>query len=127
MFNRCGNIGIGTDIELIRRFESYAIGDSDTFLKKIFTDEELKYCFAKDNPAPHMAARFVGKEAVIKALYGIDIKDVFYKDIEILNTSSGVPYVLLNSYGNIIFKISLSHTNENAIAFVMAMEITENE
>lgn len=128
LFDKSVNIGIGTDIESISRFKRYTIGDSDKILKTIFTDGELEYCFSKDYPAPHLAARFVGKEAVIKALHGIDVKDVFYKDIEILNSSSGVPYVLLNNINdNIVFKISLSHSKENAIAFVMAMEITENE
>lgn len=122
------NIGTGTDIESIERFNNYSLSDDAGFLKSIFSEEELNYCFSKDYPAPHLAARFVGKESVIKALYSIGIEDVFYKDIEILNMANGVPYVNLNNiYSNIQFKISLSHSKDNAIAFVIAMEMMENE
>ena len=122
------NFSVGTDIELISRFNDYNLSDDSKFLRSIFSEKELDYCFSKDNPASHLAAKFVGKEAVIKALYGINIEDVFYNNINILNRPNGVPYVSLNgTYDNIAFKISLSHSKENAIAFVIAMELTKHE
>ena len=127
-FSEIVNMGVGTDIESVNRFKDIVIRDNDKFLNKIFTGDELNYCFSKDEPSPHLAARFAGKEAVIKALYSIDIKDVFYKDIEILNSETGVPCASLkDTYDNIHIKISLSHSKEWAIAFVMAMEMNDNE
>lgn len=126
-FKEIVNIGIGTDIESVNRFKSVTIKDNSKLLHKIFNEEELNYCFSKDEPSSHLAARFVGKEAVIKALYSIDIKDVFYKDIKILNSENGVPYASLNNYDNIHIIISLSHSKEWAIAFVVAMEMNDNE
>jgi holo-[acyl-carrier protein] synthase len=90
------NLGIGTDIEPVTRFAKYSPVDDSEFLRSIFSEKELKYCFSKENPAHHLAARFVGKESTIKALYSMGIEDVFYKDIEILNKPNGAPYIRLN-------------------------------
>ena len=59
--------GAGTDIETIDRFRKFK-NRNDSFLKKVFTSEELKYCFSHQDAAPHLAVRFSGKEAMIKAL-----------------------------------------------------------
>ncbi|OBZ34805.1 MULTISPECIES: holo-ACP synthase [Methanohalophilus] len=77
------NIGIGVDIDDISRFEE--IKGNKPFLMKFLSTQELKYCYSKTDPTPHIAVRFVGKEAVIKALYNIGICDVFFKDVHILN------------------------------------------
>tara|TARA_Y100001973_G_C5208104_1_gene343173 strand:+ start:7620 stop:7964 length:345 start_codon:yes stop_codon:yes gene_type:complete len=107
-------IGIGTDIEKINRFESNL--DNKSFLNKIFTDSELKYCMNNLKPAEHLTARFAGKEATIKAYYSLFSEFLKYKDIEILNDNDGVPILYINK--NINTRISLSHTDDNAMAFV---------
>jgi holo-[acyl-carrier protein] synthase len=127
-YSNLASFGVGTDIEAIERFNNYTLSDDSNFLRSIFSESELEYCFSKESPANHLAVRFVGKESVIKALYSIGIENVFYRDIEILNKSNGVPYIKLDDmYKNIQFQISLSHSKENAIAFVIAMEVTDNE
>ena len=73
------DIELGTDIQLIEDFKKV----NRNFLEKIFTEREIAYCSKKKNKAQHLAARFAGKEAVIKALYCFGEK-LFYKDIEIL-------------------------------------------
>jgi len=62
------NIGIGTDIENIDRFEKLDIAENNSFLNKIFSKNELEYCFSRKKATPHLAVRFSGKEAIIKAL-----------------------------------------------------------
>ena len=42
-------IGLGIDIEEISRFQNKP--KDSTFLKKIFTKNELEYCFKKKDPA----------------------------------------------------------------------------
>ncbi len=113
------DIGIGTDIEEIRRFENNKDPSFSAFLKKNFTRIELDYCLSKDTPAPHLAARFAGKEAVIKALSSLNITHTFYPDIEITNNEKGVPSVRINTEHNekLIVKISLSHSSGMALAF----------
>ena len=105
-------IGIGTDIEKVNRFESEL--NNKSFLSKIFTVNELDYCFNKIKPAEHLTARFAGKEAVIKAYYSLFNKFLKHQDIEILNNKDGEPILNLD----IDSRISLSHTNGNAVAFV---------
>jgi len=113
------NIGIGTDIVEIKRFENLTDDIFSAFLAKNFTQNELDYCLSKKAPAPHLAARFAGKEAVIKALYSLNIIHLFYPSIEILNDDLGVPYVRINTdkTENLVIKISLSHSAEMALAF----------
>lgn len=115
--------GIGIDCIEISRF------NDDFFSKKkminnIFTDNEKKYCFSKAIPSQHLAARFAAKEAVIKALNQSKKGKLFFKDIEILNNDSSVPFVnLLNGKKNKInILLSLSHSDTMAIAFVIIFE-----
>ena len=107
-------IGIGTDIEKVNRFESNL--NNKLFLNKIFTKNELDYCFKSIKPAEHLTARFAGKEATIKAYFSLSNKFLNYKEIEILNGGDGEPILNLNK--NVNCKMSLSHTKDDAIAFV---------
>lgn len=113
--------GIGIDCEEITRFKE--IGLEKKFLDKVLTKKEIRYCMAKPNPSQHIAVRFAGKEAVIKALNSID-KQLFFNEIEILNDKKGVPYVnILNNKINkkLNIKISLSHSRNNAVAVAVAV------
>jgi len=113
------DIGIGTDIVEIHRFEDLRDKAFSAFLSKNFTRNELDYCLSKEKPAPHLAARFAGKEAVIKALYSLGITHIFFPAIEILNNDLGVPYVRINTdkTEKLTIKISLSHSSGMALAF----------
>lgn len=119
-------IGIGTDIEQVGRFENLHDLSFAAFLKKNFSKNELDYCLSKDAPAPHLAARFAGKEAVIKALSSLNFTDIFYPSIEIINNECGVPCVRINTDCNkkMHIKLSLSHNLEMALAFcIIVLEI----
>ncbi len=107
---------IGIDIEEVKRFENKTIDNSSDFLKRIYTVKELEYCFSKKIAAQSLCARYCAKEAVVKALSDLKITDVYYSDIEILNTNKGVPQVKINKYPDIKVKVSLSHTKKYACA-----------
>jgi len=108
---------IGVDCEEVGRFREKA--NDKAFLKKIYTEREVHYCESKPNPEQHLAARFAGKEAVIKALQGLNM-EVAFSQIEILNDNKGRPYVKIQNLKNLEVKISLTHTRELAIAFALA-------
>ncbi len=112
---------VGTDIVSIHRFQEFASDIGHPTLKKIFTQAELDYCFSKDAVEPHLAARFAGKEATIKALCSRNIRDVWYTDIEITNRQNGAPIVMLkeSKYKNLELEISLAHCEDKATAFVV--------
>jgi holo-[acyl-carrier protein] synthase len=113
-------IGIGVDIEKIDRFAKLTRDLDVSFLNRMFTEKEQNYCFSYKTAGPHLAARYAGKEAVIKALTELNrAKDVFYKDIEILNNERKVPVasILKESCDDLKINISFSHTEDMAIAF----------
>ncbi len=110
------NISIGTDIEEIERFNNKSKDTDKNFLNRIFTQKELDYCYSKKVYAPSLCARFCAKEAVVKALSALNIHDVFYGDIEILNNDCGMPFASISKYPDIKVKISLSHSKKYAQA-----------
>ena len=114
-------ISIGTDIVSISRFREFARDRSHPALRKIFTPAELDYCFSKDDVEVHLAARFAGKEAIIKALNSRNIDTVWYTDIEITNNEKGVPSVMIKKEisGSPELKISLAHCEDKAIAYAL--------
>ena len=120
------NIRIGTDIIEISRIKK-SIEDTDNkFIERVYTNKEIEYCESKKSQKyQHYAVRFAGKEAVFKAISSM-LKNKFeidWKDIEILNDSSGRPYVnILKSKisDKINIDISLSHCKEYAVANVIA-------
>ncbi len=113
---KISEFSIGTDIEEIARFKDKTLKNDKHFLSSIFTEKELEYCFSKGVPSQHLCARFCGKESVIKALYTLNVENVYLKDIEILNKENGVPYVNIKKYPKLNVKISLSHSKKYATA-----------
>ena len=114
-------VGIGVDIEDISRFQGLTVEKDASFLNKLFTEKELNYCFSAGNPAEHLAARYAGKEAIIKALSQLERFEADYRDIEIVNDKMGIPgaRVLKEGFAVLDILLSLSHSQETAIAFTI--------
>lgn len=129
MMKWSNNVGIGTDIESIERFEKLDYVHNSSFLNRIFTKNELEYCFSKGRAAPHLAARYAGKESIAKALTSMGKTHVSYKAIEILNNENGVPTVRINNLGfrNLLAYVSLSHCKDKAIAFAVLIDVNHKE
>ncbi len=114
---------IGIDIIEITRIERAMSRWGERFLHRIYTEPELRLCRQKP---PSLAIRFAGKEAVMKAL-GTGIKGISWREIEILAEPSGKPLVHLSGkaqdkaddLGLDTLDISLSHSKEYAVAFVV--------
>ena len=112
---------IGVDIIEIKRIEEAIQHFGSSFLERTYTAREIE-CYKEKLPS--LAARFSGKEAVIKAL---DAPGISPRDIEILSAPDGKPLITL--YGRAREKaeklglagldISLSHSREYAVAFVV--------
>lgn len=103
-------IGIGTDIIEINRCKDLLLKDKG----KIFTKYECEYLNKKNN-SESIAGLFCAKEACIKALGG----GYFLKDIEILHTDLGAPFI--KNINDKKFLISISHCKDYATATVIAM------
>ena len=124
------NFSVGVDIESVIKFRNLNKVKSKKFLSKIFTKKEVDYCFSKQHPDQHLAARFVGKEAVIKALKSVGIKGQLIQlgNIEITNNAEGVPSVTFryeenakdkNIIDNAKIVVSLSHCEDKAMAVAL--------
>ena len=117
----CASIFTGVDIVTISRFRTPTT-QKQSFLNLCFTPHEQVYCFSKADPAPHFAARFAAKEAVIKALSGLDLY-LERNKIEVFNNEIGRPHLILHTDNNKILSLksdlSISHSETSAIAFVI--------
>jgi holo-[acyl-carrier protein] synthase len=120
---------IGVDLIEIARVERVLTRYGDRFLERVFTPAEVLYCRAR---LPELAARFAAKEAVSKAL-GVGVRmmsrdGINWQDAEIIGDMRGKPLVrlhgraaeLASELGLSEWAVSLSHTREHAIAFVVA-------
>jgi holo-[acyl-carrier protein] synthase len=76
-------LGIGVDLVDVNRIEAIIYRWQQRFLKRVFTDVEIRYCNNKKNPAQRFATRFAAKEAFIKALFPKNQEGICYRDIEI--------------------------------------------
>lgn len=115
---------IGVDICDIQRIRDLEQNQGKRFLQKVFTPDEIDYCAKKVTKHASYAARFAAKEALLKAL-GTGLRDGFlWKDIEVKNDDLGKPFFEFHGQtadviSERIVHLSLSHTDRDAIAFVI--------
>lgn len=76
---------IGIDLENTSRFEHL----TDEGIKRIFTENEIKYAKEYENFLEHLTGFFCVKEAFVKA---ID-ESIDYLQIEVLHKETGKPYI----------------------------------
>jgi holo-[acyl-carrier protein] synthase len=115
----------GVDIIEISRVEAALNKFGDRFLQRVYTPLEVAFCRGRTS---ELAARFAAKEAVMKAL-GTGAKGVAWREIEILPNHRGKPLVYLHGRAQARAErialsgldISMSHSNELAVAFVVGV------
>lgn len=111
-------IGIGVDIVELDRIREI-ISSNPKFIDRVLTDKE-KEVFDKlgeKRQAEYLGGRFACKEAFSKA-YGTGIGKLQLQDIEILNEKNGRPIVVSSPFEGVVH-VSISHTNQTAIAQVL--------
>jgi len=113
----------GVDIVDIDRIKSSIEKYQDKFLSKVFNKEEQHYCNSKSNPFVHFSGKFAAKEAVMKAVFSSkNLSLLGFKDISIINDKNGAPIVYIRGRFEKSINISISHTNDTAIAFAILKE-----
>lgn len=119
-------IKTGVDIIEVERIKKAIESSDGCFLKKVYTDDEIKYCNSKTKLCyEHFAARFAAKEAGIKALSDL-LKNKYelgWKDIEVINNENGKPKLIIHKKIDYIksIDVSVSHINTYAIANVVIL------
>ena len=120
-------LGVGIDIIEVERIKASFERFGERFVSRILHPSEIKYCLSHRAPAPFLAARFAGKEAISKA-FGTGIgAQLGWQDMEIGRKDSGEPFVILHEAGQSLLKarggravlISLSHTQAHATAIAI--------
>lgn len=122
-------LGLGVDLADIDRV-GRVLGKYPRFAERCFTDHEREYALRFAKPERRLAARFAGKEAVMKSL-GTGWRRIRWKDIEI--TGGGKPTVRMS--GNAIRRaemlgvtevlVTITHTDTSAL--VMAVAVGEHD
>lgn len=86
-------VGLGTDIIEIVRIADMIDRHGESFLNRIYTEEEIQFCQKRRHCNEAFAGRWAAKEAVMKVLGTGFVRGIGWQDIEILPTPSGKPNV----------------------------------
>lgn len=119
-------IGLGVDLAEVSRVRHLLARDADRFRRRCFTDDEWAYGQRFSDPSERLAARFAGKEAVMKSMF-TGWRRIPWTDVEI--TGGGPPRVNLyrkaakraEMLGITGFKITITHTGNTALVFVVSV------
>ena len=122
-------VAIGTDmieVARIRRAVDHP-RTGERFRTRVFTAGEIEYCLRRNRYAESFAARFAAKEAVMKALGRGFQGGIGWREIEVLR-GTGRPAIRLHGkaarlaeeLGITRWHLSLTHTAEQALAWVIA-------
>jgi holo-[acyl-carrier protein] synthase len=122
-------IGIGTDIIECPRIGKMIDQHGELFLRRVYTEREIRYCQARKHAIEHFAGRWAAKEAILKAIGTGWLRGICWTDLEVRNDSGGQPKVrvrggakdaaLGRGIANIL--ISISHCRTYATAYALAL------
>jgi len=120
-------VGTGVDIAEVARIRTAVERFGERFLKRVFTQEEIRYCTSKINTDERLAARFAAKEAAMKAIGTGLRRGVTWQDVEVVRQLGGRPGLRLTgkaqefaaALGCTRIHLSLSHTEDLSIAHVI--------
>jgi holo-[acyl-carrier protein] synthase len=122
-------LGIGTDIIECPRIGKMIEQHGELFLRRIYTDREIRYCQARKHAIEHFAGRWAAKEAILKAMGTGRSHGIAWTNIEVRNDSDGRPQVMVcgaareiareRGIGEIL--VSISHCRTYATAYALAL------
>ncbi len=118
-------VGLGVDLADIERV-GRVLEKYPRFAERCFTDHEREYAFRFAKPERRLAARFAGKEAVMKSM-GTGWRRIRWKDIEI--TGGGKPTVRMQGnatrraemLGVTEILVTITHTDTSALVMAVAV------
>lgn len=122
-------LGLGVDLADVERVRG-VLGKYPRFAERCFTEHEREYAFRFARPERRLAARFAGKEAVMKSM-GTGWRRIRWQDIEI--TGGGKPTVRMTGnaarraqmLGITEVLVTITHTDTSAL--VMAVAVGEHD
>lgn len=126
-----GAVAVGIDLIEIPRIQRTYDDFGERFLRRVYTERERERYRGRVN---ELAARFAAKEATSKAL-GTGIIGIRWREMEVLPNRRGKPVLILHGQaaerarhlGLTHFSVSLTHSRNDAMAFVVASRGSEAE
>ena len=123
-------IGIGTDIIEVPRIGKMIEQHGELFLRRVYTEREIRYCQARKHACEHFAGRWAAKEAILKAIGTGWTRGICWTDMEIRRDAMSGPKVLVRGgardaavqrgIGEILISISHCRTYATATAIAIA-------
>ena len=122
-------LGLGVDLADVERV-GRVLAKYPRFAERCFTEHEREYAFRFARPERRLAARFAGKEAVMKSM-GTGWRRIRWREIEI--TGGGKPTVRMTGnaarraemLGVTDVLVTITHTDKDAL--VMAIAVGEHD
>jgi holo-[acyl-carrier protein] synthase len=123
---------VGVDIQPVADVLSSLARFGDRYRRKLFTEREVRdsggWGAETATAAASLAARFAAKEATFKALR-VSERVPLWTDVELVREPGGWPTLLLHGLAAELaaeaglheFQVSISHTEETAVAMVVAI------
>lgn len=112
-----------------RRIKEAVEKFGERFLRRVYTQREIEYCFSQRDPYPCLAARWACKEAVMKAVYA-ELKTMLtWKDIEVNGVRFHPPDVkilrqdLRERLKLYKLVVSISHERDYSVAVAQLMRV----
>jgi holo-[acyl-carrier protein] synthase len=120
-------VGTGVDLAEVPRLRGAIERHGRRFVERVFTAGEIAYAESKANRFERFAARFAAKEAGMKALGTGWTGGIGWQDLEVTHLPSGRPTLVFHgqaaeraaALGVGAVWLSLTHTPEQALAFVV--------
>ena len=120
-------IRVGTDLCSVREVAASLEQFGPRYLHRVYTEHEAAECTSRSAVAEALAARFAGKEAVIKTLRPVDSRPD-WRDIEVRRDPAGWCDVVLSgeaaalaAAANVVaLSLSITHEREYAQATAIA-------
>ncbi len=123
-------VGIGTEIIECPRIGRMIEHHGELFLRRVYTEREIRFCQARKHAIEHFAALWAAKEAIFKAI-GINIsRGVAWTEIEVRKSSGGRQKVWISGEAKAIalrlgiadVLISTAHCRTYATAHALAVK-----
>jgi holo-[acyl-carrier protein] synthase len=120
-------VGTGIDIVEVPRIAESINRFGERFIRRVFTEGEIRYCDTKANRFERYAARFAAKEAAMKALGTGWNNGVRWQDVEVVREPGRRPTIKFHGKAVEVatrlkaknISLSITHTAEQAMASVI--------
>ena len=125
---------LGNGVDIVDNLRIKKSIKSNNFIKRIYSNDEIKASKKVKNKTNFFAKRFAAKEAFVKSLGTGFRKGINFRDISVKNNNLGKPKLCLNKkiksflsnklkYKKYKIHLSLSDENKHSIAFVIINKI----